>query len=270
MRPVAVVVALVFSLYVSGAARAASPMFVPDTAVRLKDGSLFQGVLVEQAPGDHITIQLADGTVRKFAAADVTQVRNLHEHEHEQEHERAPAAGPPAAYAPPTQGRPITVDIVSTHPDARLWQLSLAADHPGRAPTFTNVEVCGVPCGRSFPAGSYMISGQKIQSSVSFDLEPATPHVRVVTDPVTTDRRHAATFFAGGAAGLGGLGGTFLLYGFFFRPTSNSVDTAGLSTLDNRLNQAGLALLGLGLVSGVIAAVLYFKDTAVRVETVEP
>jgi hypothetical protein len=264
MRTVAVVVALVFSLFVSGAARAAAPpVFMPDTSVRLKDGSLFQGVLVEQAPGDHITIQLADGSVRRFPAADVTLVRNLHEQEHE------PAAGPGLARAVATQGRPITVDIVSTDPNARLWQLSLASDRArGALPTYTNLEVCDLPCGRSVPAGSYMISGYKIQQSASFDLDPATPHVRIVTDPVSTDRRHAAMFFGAGAVGLGGLGGTFLLYGFLLHPDSTDPNAAGFNSFDHKLNVAGAAMLGLGLVSGVIAAILYFKDTQVRVESV--
>jgi hypothetical protein len=63
---------LVRALFVSCAAVISSPAFAQTTTtVTTNDGSTYQGELVENVVGDHVTIKLADGQVRRFAAADV-------------------------------------------------------------------------------------------------------------------------------------------------------------------------------------------------------
>ena len=52
--------------------------------VRLRDGSTFQGELVEKVPGDRVTIRLATGEIKRFAWGDIVP-------------EAAPAATAPAA-----------------------------------------------------------------------------------------------------------------------------------------------------------------------------
>ncbi len=39
--------------------------------VRLLDGSVYQGELVELVPGDHLTIRLADGTIKRFSYSEI-------------------------------------------------------------------------------------------------------------------------------------------------------------------------------------------------------
>src|ERR1700689_677802 len=45
-----------------------------DVGVVTRDGATFRGELVEKVPGDHVTIKLASGEVKRFAWADVADV----------------------------------------------------------------------------------------------------------------------------------------------------------------------------------------------------
>ncbi len=60
------------ALFVSATAAISSPAFAQTTyTVTTNDGSTYQGELVENVVGDHVTIKLADGQVRRFAVADI-------------------------------------------------------------------------------------------------------------------------------------------------------------------------------------------------------
>ena len=62
---------LMGSLFLMTASIAPAALAQTTYAVTTNDGSTYQGELVENVVGDHVTIKLADGQLRRFAAADV-------------------------------------------------------------------------------------------------------------------------------------------------------------------------------------------------------
>jgi len=102
--------ALVLGL-TAAAARAAGPA---QRYVVLKDGSIFQGDLVESVPNDHVTIKLATGETRRFAWSDIAEQKEpgtAREPAPAEAAAAAPAAAPKTPHAP--------------HPHAGAWSLDL-------------------------------------------------------------------------------------------------------------------------------------------------
>jgi hypothetical protein len=177
-------------LAVTGEARAATPA-APDTAVTTRDGAAYQGVLVEQVPGDHVTIQTADGKIHTFAPSQVLSVRPL----------GARQAVEPLA----PSGTGVLVDLAASDPNARLVQLSVS----GSGAPAPNAEICGPPCGVRVSPGTYIIGGGGIVPSPAFGLSETTAHVRVTSDPVTVGRRDSALMWAAGGGIAASLGLSF-------------------------------------------------------------
>src|ERR1700733_6490417 len=81
--------------YLAGVPPAAADI---DEWVRLKDGTVVQGALVELTPNDHITIHLATGEIRRIAWADIDSSGTGNS-----DASAPPTSMPPAA---PTDGAP--------------------------------------------------------------------------------------------------------------------------------------------------------------------
>jgi hypothetical protein len=65
---------LMGSLFVMTAASISCPALAQTTrTITTTDGSTYQGDLVESVVGDHVTIKLADGQVRRFAASEIRE-----------------------------------------------------------------------------------------------------------------------------------------------------------------------------------------------------
>src|ERR1700685_813173 len=88
--------------YLAGVRPAAADI---DEWVRLKDGTVVQGALVELTPNDHITIHLATGEIRRSAWADIDSSGTG----------TSAASAPPPSMPPaaPTDGAPAPVVIGS-------------------------------------------------------------------------------------------------------------------------------------------------------------
>jgi hypothetical protein len=232
----------------------------PDTAVTTRDGSAYQGVLVEQVPGDHITIQMADGTIHTFVASQVASVHPL-------------GARPPMPPVQPLAPAPpgVLVDFTATDQGARLVQASVT----GNAVPSPNPELCGPPCRVRVAPGNYLIGGPGIVPSAGFALTGNPDHVRVTSDVLTTDRRGTSQFLMiGGGIGALAVGLPVWMMGYVFEAFQKDNQALGVQT---STDNAGPTLVWIGLsvtalcVGAVIAGLaMYRGDTTVHVDPAGP
>jgi hypothetical protein len=250
------VVALGLLLAIAGTARGAGPA-APDTAVTTRDGAAYQGVLVEQVPGDHVTIQTADGKLHTFANSQVRSVRPLGERQ---------VVEPIAAPSHGSAG--VLVDLAATDPNARLVQLSVT----GNGAPAPNAEICGPPCGVRVSPGTYIIGGGGIVPSPAFGLSETTTHVRVTSDPVTVQRRNSALIWAAGGGIAASLGLSFWVTGAIAESNESSVASMGGPQpphIGGPIKWTGIVLTAVGAVAGIAGLVMWSgADTTARVEPV--
>jgi hypothetical protein len=235
------------------ATAAAAP---PDTAVTTRDGAAYQGVLVEQIPGDHVTIQTADGKLHTFASNQVASVRPLS------------ARYPVESVA---EGSPsVLVDLAAKNPNARLVQLSVS----GNGAPAPNAEICGPPCGVRVSPGTYLIGGGGIVPSPAFGLSESAAHVRVTSDPVTVDHRDSSLILAAGGGIGASLGLSLWLTGALFETTSNDNAAMGLPPQPNiggPIKWTGIVITAISALAGIAGLVMWSEaDTTARVEPVGP
>jgi hypothetical protein len=245
-------------LAAAGMARAA-PAATPDTAVTTRDGATYQGMLVEQVPGDHVTIQTADGKIHTFAAGQVRSVRLLGERQ-AVESIAAPSHGSGA----------VLVDLTATDPNARLVQLSVT----GNGAPAPNAEICGPPCGVRVSPGTYIIGGGGIVPSPAFGLSETTTHVHVTSDAVTVGRRSNAIMWAAGGGIGASVGLSLWLSGVLFEAQQNDIAAMGgppPSNIGTPIKWTGIVLTAVSAVAGIAGLVLWYgADTTARVEPVGP
>jgi hypothetical protein len=243
-------------LALAGTARAAPPA-APDTAVTTRDGAAYQGVLVEQVPGDHVTIQTADGKIHTFNTGQVASVRPLGARQ---------AVEPIATPSHGSSG--VLVDLDATDPNARLVQLSVS----GNGAPAPNAEICGPPCGVRVSPGTYMIGGAGIVPSPGFGLSESAAHVRVTSDPVTIDHRNTSIMWAAGGGIAASLGLSLWLSGVLFESNANDTAAMGLPPQPNiggPLKWTGIVLTAVGAAAGIAGLVMWYQaDTTARVEPV--
>jgi hypothetical protein len=235
-----------------GAEARAGEAALPDTAVTTRDGAVYQGVLVEQIPGDHVSIQTADGRIRSFAAADVTTVRPLG----------------PRNPAPPGGGRGVMVDLVSADPAARLWQMSVSGGAPA-----VNPEMCGLPCGLRVPAGTYVVAGNGVLPSDPFELRESAGRVRIKADTVTHDRRTVGIgLAAGGGITAGSLSLPLWLLGVLLESSAQDSPSTFPDQQSERLDRArtvkwtGIVLTALCVAASAAGLAVYHGGTKVEID----
>ncbi|MBN8617201.1 MAG: hypothetical protein J0L92_41865 [Deltaproteobacteria bacterium] len=143
------------------AARAAAQ--APPDVVELRNGGMVRGTLVENIPGDHVTIQIATGELRTFPSSEVLRVGP------------APVApvmtpvvvepGYPSGMAVPQPPAPmVNLRIVGTDEELSLHRLTGTASvsvWTGRGVGTAAIDqfaiVCGAPCEQQLPAGTYTL-----------------------------------------------------------------------------------------------------------------
>jgi hypothetical protein len=252
------VLGALLAIAASGPATAAPA--APDTAVTTRDGAAYQGVLVEQIPGDHLTIQTADGQIHTFAAKQVASVRALGTH--------APVRPVAEAGAQPS----IVVDLATSDPNARLVQMSVT----GNSVAAPNSEICGPPCGVKVPPGTYLIGGGGIVPSQAFGLLDQPAHVRITTEPVTLDHKSTGIILAaGGGIGAASVGLPLWLMGALIQsgenqPANTGLGSPGQSAFGSDLKWTGIVITAVCLVVGVGGLLMYHGDTTARVDSVGP
>lgn len=125
----------------------------PPDVIELRNGGTVRGTLVENLPGDHVTIQLTTGEVRTFAASEVLRVGTGE-------------AAAPSPYAQPIVMAPVepTIELevrseeegVSLH---RLTGTASVAVWTGRGVGSAAIDqfqlICTAPCRERVRPGSY-------------------------------------------------------------------------------------------------------------------
>jgi hypothetical protein len=233
--------------FAAGLARAEPPPVSVDTLVRLRSGAVYQGELVERVPGDHITLRLVTGEIKRLGDAEVSAVEDT----------RGARPKPPEGEA-----RTVRVDLQSTRPEAALVRIaarpggldgnfngSLAGSSEGQL-------VCVAPCGLAVAPGRFVVGGPGLRQSEVFELTGRNPGVRIAADPGTEGKLTGGIVLAG----LGALSGLVGL-GMIEVSAIDGYDRyddgyTSRQRAPSQLLPVGLALLGLGAVVGVIGVVM--------------
>lgn len=213
--------------------------------VTLRDGSVFVGELVEKVPGNHITLKLATGEVRRIEWAAIA--------EQPTQAAQAPATEAPAA---------VHLTLDSTRANTMLFKLEgggMVAVSTGRGMAYGAFEqyspVCTAPCEANVdPNGTYKIGGG-ITETGTFSLPARSGALALHVNAGSRGMRIGgawATLLGGSAVLAGGL---MLALGFLL--TTDTYDnqgnitgtthSTGLITAGAGVGIGGIALLALGI-----------------------
>jgi hypothetical protein len=214
--------------------------------VVLRDGSRYQGELVEKVPGDHVTIKLATGEIKRFDFADL-----------------APSPSPSALPAPlsgalgiigadtsspPPEGQ-VDVRIETSGSDYAYPSLMEAA--PG-GPDVGWRQICMAPCTARVDAGGlFKIGGRRMADSNTFRLGSAPSQTLYVKPSNNIGLALGISFLAPGIP-LSIVGATFLATGSHESP----LDTLGLT----------FSIIGGAFVVGGVIALLLNPSTTVSTD----
>ncbi|MCU0656272.1 MAG: hypothetical protein MUF64_13790 [Polyangiaceae bacterium] len=159
----------------------------PEQTIWLKNGGFLRGSLVELVPGDHVTVQLVTGELRKIPASEIDRMSTG----------AGGSAAPtaiPAPTAPATSATPpVAIPSPSAAPALSLAPLRVVA--PGGAGVEIEwrkrldpggwARVCQAPCELGVLAidREFRAAGPGIQPSRSFLLEPGERPVSVEVRP---------------------------------------------------------------------------------------
>jgi hypothetical protein len=166
--------------------------------VKLIDGSLFRGTLVEVVPNDHVTLLLPSGETRRFAWADV---------EHQGPVPTPPAAASPApapSSPPPSRPEPsepepaitvkadkVDVHVASDQDDVALLYRGGQAEFGARGTARHFQLICNAPCDAQLPVGVHRLAlshggGRALETEHPVHLdEPSTLRVHYTSKKST-------------------------------------------------------------------------------------
>ncbi len=202
--------------------------------VDLRDGSAVQGELVERVPGDHVTLKLATGEVRRIEWAAIAAVRPG----------GAPEAGP----------RTVPVSVASDHRGTslhRIDQLATLITGRGYGTLAHFSKVCDAPC----------LANVELNPDVSYYVDgPDIP----VSRPFTVNDRVRSLHVKGGSSALQGLAAASILVGGLAVTTGGSLWIIGaVQTREARVHHSAgpngprLATAGMGtLIAGAALIVI--------------
>jgi hypothetical protein len=167
------------------------------STVKLKNGTVQKGVLVERVPGDHVTLKLSTGEKKRFDWNVVDSIEDPPEGEASASASASASEPPPA----PTESA-VPAPSVSAAPTASGLRLRMTGSpnaalerHEGTAWTFT----CLSPCDRSLETGEYRVGGEGVNPSKTFVLrEPSQLDVKAGSK----GRAFGGQLLMGGGAGV--------------------------------------------------------------------
>jgi hypothetical protein len=144
----------------------ADDMHAERRVVVLRDGSVFQGELVESVPGDHTTLKLATGEVRRFDARDMmppTPRPTL----------PFPSLLPVFPGSTPTPNEYGGADGVRVHIETNKPYATYLYRAAKGGPAIGWDRLCLAPCDIPVdPSRTYRIGGERIVDSAPFQLAP--------------------------------------------------------------------------------------------------
>lgn len=231
----------------------------PDV-VYLKDGGMIRGTIVEVVPGNHASVQLADGRVATIRWDMVDHI------------DRGTGAKPPLPTTPlPAAGTPPpAVAMVNVHIDADGDVILEQQVTGGRWAGGEWRDVCQAPCDMSLPTNTmYRVGGPGVRSSRPFSIEGR--------DGKAVLEVHAASSgaFVGGIVlvSLGPLaiivGSLVALVGAAENSTCSITlggsGTCGSSSGDG-LVAGGLVTMGVGVAATIVGGVLIGTNSKTKVQ----
>lgn len=157
IRTILLTIAVVFSCGLAARVEAQAP---PDI-VQLANGGMVRGTIIENIPGDHVSIQLATGEVRVFTATELRYAGPY----------VAPQIAAPLPPPPPAR-RTVHVHVEGTSDDLTLQQVTgtaTAVVSSGRG--FAQVQIdqfgplCTAPCDLDLEPGTYTLGVSLGQST---------------------------------------------------------------------------------------------------------
>jgi hypothetical protein len=142
-----------------------------DVGVATRDGATFRGELVERVPGDHLTVKLASGEIKRFAWADIADVATSKD----KDKPDAPDAKPPTVHVAVDGEAGVLLERRQTAAEgwtATVW--------PGYSYVETWEVVCVAPCKTVVDAAStYRVNGGGVTTSRNFSLPQGREALRL-------------------------------------------------------------------------------------------
>lgn len=232
----------------------------PD-AVYLKDGGMIRGTIVEVIPGNHASVQLADGRIATIRWDMVDHI------------DRGTAAKPPLPTTttplPAAGTPPPAVAMVTVHIDADGDVILEQQVAGGRWAGGDWRDVCQAPCDMSLPTNTmYRIGGPGVRSSRPFSIEGRDGKAVLEVHAASSGARGGgiALLVVGPIAIFVGL--IVALVGAAENATSCGIysgSTCSTSSGDG-LVAGGLITVGIGIAGTVIGGVLLGTNSSSKVQ----
>jgi hypothetical protein len=176
------------------------------SVVKLKNGTVQKGVLLERVPGDHVTLKLSTGENKRFDWNDVDSIEEPPEGASSaSEAPAASASEPPPKASESTAPAPSVSAAPSSTSGLRVRMTgspnAALERHEGTAWTFA----CLAPCEKPLESGEYRVGGEGVNPSRTFMLR----------EPSQLDVKTGSKGRAFGGQLLLGAGAGLLLIGVF-------------------------------------------------------
>lgn len=221
--------------------------------VHLRSGAMFRGRVSEIVPGDHVTVVVEGGGVKRIAWAEVDRVIMA----------STPIPRPAAASAPSSEAPPMVGPRARVHITSRKQVILY------RRPAGTNswTQACTSPCDAELPIGDgYRITGSGVAQSKEFHLQ-ASPGgaVDVVVDPPSQGGMVVGGVMAYGGAATAYVGLLTALVGAAQageKCYSSSGYCADRKSDGEDLRDGGLVALGVGAAVGALGLVVFFNSVS--------
>jgi hypothetical protein len=236
-----------------------------DESIQTRNGQLYRGEILERVVGDHVTIRLSTGEIRRIEWADLAPAPAP---------TPAPAPPPVVAAPPPAPVRPppaARVDFRADTEGTELQQLAAWGSSEQGTPTGLGIwssqddascrtTVCRAPCSMMVdPYGRYRVAGPGLLPSASFSL--SSPANTVDARMNSHARRNAGrvlSLFVGMPITLVGV--VILGFGAAASSEFSQVPTGACPQCSNPASTIlpiGGVFFGIGLASIVTGAVLW-------------
>lgn len=218
-------------------------------SVFTKDGAEYRGELVERVPNDHVTIKEATGDVKRFAWADVAEVRAGEGDEKKDCAEKKDDEAKPPQVRLVVDGEP-GVLLERRQTEAEGWNATI---WPGYAYVETWEVACAAPCKTVVDAAStYRVNGGGVAASRNFSLPPGR-------DPLKLHLVARSALLHGTAIAVTFAGGILALAGAASLASSPAISDAAAAADVRGLGWAGVATGGIMLVAGIATWILTYS-----------
>ena len=240
-----------------------TPQNGPD-AVYLKDGGMIRGTIIEVLPGNHASVQLADGRIATIRWDMVDHI--------DRGTGARPPTTPPPAPLPAVATPPPAASMVTVHIDGDADVILEQQVTGGRWAGGDWRDVCQSPCDVSLPTNTmYRIGGPGVRTSRPFSIEGRDGRAVLEVHAASSGARGGglALMIVGPLAIL--VGSLVALVGWAENSTScvfsgGSGSGSCSSSRGDGLVAGGLVTMAVGLGATIVGAVLLATNSSSKVQ----